>query len=411
MPKYVFKARNLNNEAVDGFRNAGTERELVSTLRNEGLVVFSVKEVKDEASRKEKKRAAGMKGGAVGQADVAIFCRQLATLINAGVSILDGIDDLSEMVPNARFSKLLKTVANDVREGSTMSDALKKHQKVFGKIFIAMISAGEKSGKLGKVLSDLAIYLESSIKLRRKVKAASAYPIFVGGFFILALGALVLFVIPRFKAIFISFGAELPLPTRIIMGISETAIKNIHWIILLLIGTITGTTMSYRTTPGRMFFDNLKLRMPIFGEIMTKVVFARFFQTLSTLLQSGIDIVASLEIAGKVTNNLPVERMIGTIRSRVIEGSTISGEMEKFSLFPRMVVRMTAIGEKSGKLDEMFVKLSEYYNDEIDAAVSIMSSIIEPLLIILLGLVVGIAVVAMYLPMFKMALAVMGKGA
>jgi type IV pilus assembly protein PilC len=410
MPKFAFKARNAAGGLVEGSRITSSEKELVTLLRGEGLIVFSVAETRDRAAKSEKRLRKGMKrGGSITGQDMAVFCRQLATLINAGVSILDGIDDVAEMVNTEKFQKILKAIASDIREGSTFSDALRKHQKIFGKVFIALVTVGEKSGKLGKVLLDLSDYQENAVKLKRKVKAASAYPLFIAGFFFLALAGLVLFLIPRFKAMFTSFGADLPLPTKIVMAFSDACLHNFPVLLLLAIGGIVGVTMFYRTPSGRFAIDRVELNMPIFGELITKVVFARFFQTLSTLIKSGTDIVASLDIAAKTTNNLVVEKMVDQIRSKVVEGSTMSEEMAKNPLFPRMVVRMTAIGEKSGKLDELFDKLSDYYGDEVDAAVAMMSSLIEPVLIVSLGLVVGIFVVVMYLPIFRLAGAVLAK--
>jgi type IV pilus assembly protein PilC len=403
MPKFAFKARNSLNELIEGNHTSDSEKELVSSLRNEGLVVFSVTEIRGQEIEKQKKKTI-RKIGKITAQDIAIFCRQLATLINAGVSILDAVEDISDMVANVRFQKVLKSVAADIREGNMLSVAMKKHQNVFGKIFVALVGAGEKSGKLGSVLQDLALYLENSVKLKRKVTAASVYPLFIGIFFVGVLSGVVLFLIPRFEMMFSSFGAELPLPTRIVMGISKTAVNNFFVVLLMLVGAIIGIPMAYRTPSGRMMIDKFKLNIPIFGEMSTKIIFARFFQTLSTLLRSGIDIVTSLEIASKVINSLPIEQIVDTIKTRIVEGSTLSSEMGKNQVFPKMVVRMTAVGEKSGKLDEMLVKLSDYYTDEVDAAVAVMSSVIEPVLIIFLGVVIGVVVIAMYLPIFRLAL-------
>ncbi len=410
MAKFNFKAKNALNEVVEGARNAVSEKELISALRNEGLAVYSVEEAAAEAGVKARIKQIRSGGhGGVNAQDIAVFCRQMATLINAGVNILDAIDDISEMATSSRLRAVLKTVGSNVREGSTLSDAMKRHDKVFGRVFVSMIEAGEKSGKLGKVLQDLASYTENSVKLQRKMKAASVYPAFIVCFLIATMMVLVLFIIPRFESMFASFGAELPLPTKIVMGFSRAVINNIMLIILAVAGAVTGVVMSYKTPAGRMIIDRFVLSIPIFGPIVKKVVFARFFQTFGTLLRSGVDIVASLEIAARVTNSLPVQRVIETIRTKVIEGSSLSAEMEKHGIFPRMVVRMTAVGEKSGQIDEMCEKMSDYYSDEVDTAVAAMSSIIEPLLIVLLGIVVGVAVVAMYLPIFKLAGAMMGK--
>jgi type IV pilus assembly protein PilC len=408
MPKFSFKAKDGLNKPIEGIRNAASDKDLLMQLRAEGLIVYAVKEVREGLLPKENKRSAARKGGSVKYEDIAVFCRQLATLINAGVSILDAIEDVADMVSSRQFHNILKSIASDVRGGITLSEAMTKHQKVFGRVFISLVATGEKSGQLGKVLYDLAAYLEKSVKLQRKVKSATAYPSFIAGFFFLALAGMILFLVPRFQKLFASFGAELPLPTRIVMAISDAALHNIGWIILLFAGIAVGLTMLLRTRSGRYFVDKNIVTAPVLGPIMTKVVLARFFQTLSTLIRSGTDVVGSLEIAARVADNLYVEELILSIRSKVIEGSTMSAEMDTFELFPRMVGRMTAVGEKSGQLDEMFSKLSDYYSDEVDAIVASMSAIIEPFLIVSLGALVGFFVVVMYLPIFHLAGAVMG---
>jgi type IV pilus assembly protein PilC len=409
MPRYFFKARNAAGGLVEGTRNTGSEKELVALLRNEGLIVFSASVAKEKVSRAVARGKNLKKGRAIRYQDIAIFCRQMATLINAGVSILDAIEDVADMVSSQRFQKIILSIATDIREGSSFSDAMRKHHKIFGKVFVALVATGEKSGQLAKVMTDLATYQENVIKLRRKVKAASAYPIFVGSFFGIVLIGLVLFIIPKFKAMFASFGAQLPLPTRIIMGISDFAMHNMLILFLLVAGAVAGFIMTNRTTPGKLLFDKFKLTMPLIGEIITKIAYARFFQTLSTLIISGNDIITSLDIAAQTTDNLYMEGIITSIRTKVTEGSTLSAEFAASAFFPKMVVRMTAIGEKSGKIDEMFWKLSNYYNDEVDAIVAVMSSIIEPVLIVALGLIVGIVVITMYLPIFNMAAAIISK--
>lgn len=403
MPKFYFKARNDKNELIEGARTAGSEKEVISALSGEGLVVFSVIESSEKFARSEKKPK-GVSGGSIKSDDVAIFCRQFSTLINAGVTIIDAVEDVADMSVNAKLRTILKNVAADIRGGNTLSDAMRKYQSTFGNVFVALLAAGERSGKLGNILKDLAKYLENSVKLRRKVQSASTYPLFVAGFFLLALLGIVFFLIPRFKTMFASFGAQLPLPTLIVLNVSTAAVRNFPLIFVASAVLVTAVIMFYKTEAGRMFFDTLILKLPIFGKIMMRVVFARFFQTLSTLIRSGNDVVSSLEIASRVADNVYIESKIIAVKNKVIEGSTISDEMEKTKVFPRMVSRMTAVGEKSGQLDEMFEKLYEYYSEEVDAAVNSMSSIIEPILIIGIGGIVGLVVIAMYLPIFKLGM-------
>ncbi len=408
MPKYVYKARNIQKKLIEGIEYAGSSQELVANLRKKGLTVIFVKEVLEEAVKEKKKRKAVKKRGRIKAQDIAILCRQLSTMINAGVSVLDAMVDISEMVTTEKFQIILRKIVNDIKSGNSLSSAMKKHPKIFTNVFVSMIKAGEESGKLGKVLYDLSGYLESVEKLKKQVKAASAYPIFVTGFFILTIAGLVLFLVPRFKNMFSAFGAELPFLTKMVMGVSDTAIKNFHWIVLISAGITAAAVMIYRTKKGRYQADKLKLKLPIFGKIMTKVIIAQLFQTLATLIRGGVDVIASLEIASKVVNNLQIEQIISDMRIKIMEGSTLSVEMDKYPFFPRMTVRMTSVGEKTGKMEDLFNRLSEFYNDEVDATVAALSSIIEPVLIVLLGGAVGFFVIAMYLPVFKMATAMMG---
>lgn len=410
MPKFYFKARNAKNELIEGARTASSEQEVLSSLADSGLVVFSIEESGEMFSKTENPARGGGSGGKIKTQDIAIFSRQFATLINAGVTIIDAIEDVSEMSTNAKLRVMLKNIASDIRAGSTLSEAMRKYQKAFGTVFVVLMAAGEKSGKLAKILKDLASYLENSVKLGRKVKSASSYPLFVVIFFTLALAGIVFGLIPRFKAMFASFGAQLPLPTLIVMNISNICVAYAPFIVVGGVLLYFGFRAFYNTPAGRSMVDSLVLKLPVAGEIIKKVILARFFQTLSTLIKSGTDVVSSLEIASKVTDNAEFESKIMMVKNHVVEGSTISDEMEKINMFPKMVCRMTAVGEKSGQLEEMFEKLSDYYSDEVDATVASLSSLIEPVLIIFIGAVVGVVVVALYLPIFKMGMAMGGGG-
>jgi type IV pilus assembly protein PilC len=405
MPKYYFKARNNKNELIEGARTASSEQEALKSLGESGLVVFSIEDSGEKFSKAEKSSGGFSFGGSVSYKDISIFCRQFSTLINAGVTIIEAIEDCAEMSVNVKLSGMLRGMSAEIRAGSTLSDSLKKYENIFGRVFIVLIAVGERSGKLGKILKDLAEFMEDSVKLKRKVQAASAYPLFVIGFFGVALVAIVFFLIPKFKAMFASFGAQLPLPTLIVMNISEIAIKNFPFVFVGAVVAITAAVMFYKTLAGRTFFDTLLLKLPVAGPIFKKIVFARFFQTLATLIRSGNDVVNSLEIAAGAADNLYISDKILKVKNSVIEGATISEEMERQKVFPKMVCRMTAVGEKAGQLDEMFEKLSEYYSDEVDAVVDSLSSIIEPVLIIGIGLIIGVVVVALYLPIFKIGMA------
>jgi len=416
MPTFRYQVIDAKGKESRGSKDMASKKDLIAYLRGEGFIPVSIEEgggINTSAISKAfaKSSAKKAKGGKVKMIDIALFCRQLATLVNAGVNILEAVDDIADMANNARLRDILKQVAEDLRGGIPLSDSLRKH-KVFSKTLTSMVEVGEKSGKLAKVLADLATYLENNVKLMRKVKAASTYPMVIGCFFIIVLLALVLGIIPKFEEMFKSFGAALPLPTQIVMGVSRFMIRNILYIIFGAVAFATSFILFKRSPGGHYIYDKYLFKIPVFGQIYIKIVLARFFQTLSTLVKSGVDIITSLEISTNVADNLYIESILRGVRERVLEGNPLGNEMAKLEIFPRMVTRMTAVGEKSGQLDAMFDKITDYFTDEVDAAVASMSSIVEPILIVGLGFIVGIAVTAMYLPIFQLAAAMMsGQGA
>ncbi|MDR1941819.1 MAG: type II secretion system F family protein [Endomicrobium sp.] len=415
MPKFSYHAVDPQGKEVKGVKDLANKKEVIAALRAEGYMPLNVEEagaISRAASSLTKSSAANNKGksGKVKMDDIALFCRQLSTLVNAGVSLLEATEDVSAMTSSPRLGYILSEVADDLRSGITLSESMKKH-KEFSKTLTSMVEVGEKSGQLSKVLGDLADYLEANVKLLRKIKSASTYPMVIGCFFIVVLLALVLGIIPKFEDMFKSFGADLPLPTKIVMNISNFMIDNIVIIALCVISFFVGFRMFKKNKAGRMIYDRTLFKIPIFGATYLKIVLARFFQTLSTLVKSGVDIVSSLEISINVIDNVYIEGIMKEVRGKVLAGNPLGDEMAKLSIFPRMVTRMTAVGEKSGQLDSMFDKITDYFNDEVDAVVASMSSIIEPVLIVGLGFIVGIAVTAMYLPIFSLATAMMAGSA
>ncbi|MFW6134400.1 MAG: type II secretion system F family protein [Elusimicrobiota bacterium] len=415
MIKYLYKARDQQGKLVEGIKEAPSQREVINALHTKGLVPVSIKEVKEKVAekrkskvkKKKKKRKIAIRSR-IKNSDVTVFCRQMSTMVNSGVSIVEAVEELTIASSSRKLQKILEKVVHDLRSGNSFSEALAKYPRVFSRLFVSMVSSGEESGNLAQVLGDLADYLENKQKLKRQVRSASMYPVFVACFFLLVVAGLVFWLIPRFKELYSSLGAELPLMTKVVVGISDFAIKNLPFFVLFGISVIIAFTMIYKTKPGRFVIDKYKLKIPIFGKIISKVTLARFFQTLATLLKSGVDIISSLDIASKVTNNVPVEKIIKNMRMKIMDGSSLASEMENHQFFPRMSVRMTSVGEKSGKVDEMLVKVAQYYTEEVDATMAGFASIIEPVMIIILGGFVGVFVIAMYLPIFRMAMAVSG---
>lgn len=411
MPLFRYQVIDGNGKQSSGSKEMSSKKELISYLMSEGYRPIRIEEaggintssISKAFAKSSAKKAAS---GKVKLEDIAVFCRQLSTLVNAGVNILEATEDISEMTTSARLGFVLKQVSDDLRSGTPLSDCLRKH-KEFSKTLTSMVEVGEKSGKLAKVLSDLADYLENNVKLIRKVKAASTYPMIIGIFFGLVLIGLVVFLIPMFEEMFLSFGGDLPLPTKILMNISRFFISNMLFIILGAVALFFGFKMFKKTPRGKMFVHKIMFSLPVFGKIYLKIVLARFFQTLSTLVKSGVDIISSLEISINVADNVYIEDILTQVKEKVLAGNPLGIEMSKLALFPRIVTRMTTVGEKSGQLDAMFDKITDYYTDEVDATVASLSSIVEPILIVGMGFIVGVAVVAMYLPIFNLAAAMM----
>jgi len=414
MAQFIYKAMDSTGKVINGTAESSSKMDLVSALRSKNLVLLSIKEYHSKGlyARLNDKVIAltTSKTGKVTIDELAIFCRQMATLVNAGVNVFNAILDMSTMSQNKYFSRVLTAISEDLRGGKTLSDSMAKYPKIFSNTFVSMIMVGEKSGKLPKVLSDLANFIEKSAKLRKKIKAAASYPIFIGGFFVVIMLALVLVIIPKFEAMFLSFGAELPVPTQILMNISRFILGNLHFLILFLILLIIAFKICMKVPAFKLAFDKFLFKIPVFGNIYLKMLFASFFQTLSTLIASGVDIISSLQIAAKTVNNSYIRFVLKLIEDKVVSGEQFSEEMDKHFIFPKMVVRMTAVGEKSGQLSTMFYKITDYYSDEVDSIVASLSAIMEPILIVGLGFIVGTAVIALYLPIFNMASAMLGSG-
>ena len=338
--------------------------------------------------------------------DLAGFCRQLAILVDAGIPLVRCLDILTDQVANDNLKAIIAELKSDLEAGDSFSAALAKHPKVFSIVFTSLIKAGEEGGSLQKILAQLASYQEAQYRLRKKIKSAMTYPVFIACFFLVALMGIVFFLIPTFENIFSGLGAELPPLTLALMAISHFATANI----LYEFGGVAVVVISYlkwsHTNKGRYLLDRMKLRLPIFGEIIKKVSVARFSQTLGTLVQSGVSVIDALEIAGNSSGNLVISGVVRGVQRGVIAGSTIAEQMGKSSIFPKMMVGMISAGEESGALAQMLGRVANVYDEEVDSAVSGLTSIIEPILMLGMGVVVLIVVLAIYLPVFKLATAI-----
>ncbi len=382
----------------EGTLEAESEASLVKSLRDRGLIVISVREQRRRLPVIKKARRK------VKLDDTVIFSRQLATMVDAGLPLVQSLNILGEQIENQTFKQIIKDVERDVETGSTLSDSLAKHPKVFSKLFVNMVQAGEASGTLDEILDRLATYLEDAIALRRKVRTALVYPAIITGVAVLLIFFMMIVVIPKFEEIFSGFEVTMPKATQVLINLSK-AITSKKFYIPVLTFLLVGLFLFrhyLRTEGGRRRFDSLLLHLPIFGSILRKVAISKFSRTLSTLLKSGVAILGSLEIVGKTSGNKVIEEAVDGVRSSIREGESIASPLAKSGVFPPMVVRMIGVGEQTGALEQMISKISDFYDDQVNTAVSGLTSMIEPIVIVLLGTIVGGIVIAMILPIFKL---------
>ena len=343
----------------------------------------------------------------VTQENIILFCRQFSTMIDAGLPIVQCLDILQAQEENNTFKKVLKTIKTDVEGGLTLADALKKHNH-FDSLFVNMIAAGEAGGILDKILQRLSAYLEKNAKLKRQIKGAMMYPVITIVIAIVVVIVILVFVIPVFEQMFADFGKELPLPTQIVVSASRIVKSKIHFIIGAIVLMVFAYRQFYKTEKGRLVMDGVFLKLPIMGVVIRKSAVARFTQTMGTMLSSGVSILDALDIVAKTAGNKVIENAVYYTRSGIAEGRTVADPLSETGVFPSMVCSMIAVGESTGALDAMMEKIAAFYEEEVDAAVEAMTSAIEPLMMIFLGGLIGGLVVAMYLPVFKMAGAISG---
>lgn len=397
MPHFKYVAKDQEGKTLTGSLEAGDRAMAVEILRKKDLIIVSVNE--GVAAKKLSSLSFGKKK--VSLDDLVVFSRQLATMVDAGIPLVGALDILGEQMSNKVFNDIIIKMRNDVETGSSLSEALSKHKTVFSALFVNMVKAGESSGMLDEILDRLAEYLEKTNALQKKVKSALVYPAVVT---LMAFGItllLLLKVIPVFKTIFEGFGAKLPTPTLVLINISDFMQK--YFLLMAAIIVILSILFSrfLKSEKGRIKIDGILLKLPIFGILFTKVAVSKFTRTFSTLIKSGVPILAALEIVGKTSGNKVVEIAIDNVRNNVREGENIAEPLAKAKIFPPMVIRMVSVGEQSGELEKMLSKIADFYDEQVDAAVSGLTSLIEPLIIAFLGIVIGSIVICMFLPIFK----------
>ena len=395
MPTFTYTARTANGELKSSTLEATNKDEVIAQLKKQRMTVVKV----DEQAKAKVK-------GSVTMRDIVIFTRQFSTMINAGLPLVQALDILSKQTESKALAEVTRTVVFDVESGNTVADALAKHPKAFSDLYVNMVAAGEAGGILDTILMRLATFMEKNDALVRKVKGAMIYPGVIMSVAAIAISVLLIFVIPIFQTMFGSVGLKLPLPTQIVIGMSQF-LKNFWWALILggYFGKISFTKY-YKTDRGKLRIDGWLLKAPILGDVLRKSAVSRFTRTLGTLISSGVSILDGLEITAKTAGNRVIQDAILASRASIAGGDTISAPLAKSNVFPPMVISMIAVGEQTGGLDEMLSKIADFYDDEVDAAVSGLLSAMEPLMIVFLGTVVGGMVVAMYLPIFDMINAV-----
>ena len=400
MPAFSYKAKTSAGLVLQGVIDAEEQKGAVEKLRNQKLVVLEIAEKTENVLDKIKAMIAKNKKGKVTSKDLVLFSRQLSTLVSAGVPIVQSLGILETQAENPAFKDVLGAVKADIESGLSISDALKKHPDAFPDLYTAMVKAGELGGILDTILERLTVYMESSEALKAKVKSAMMYPAIVLSICAVVTVFLMVFVIPTFKNIFASFGAELPLPTQMLINISD-AMKHFWYLIVAFpIAAWKGFEAFYKTAKGQKLVDGYTLQAPIFGIILKKVAVARFTRTLGTLIKSGVPIMQALETVAQTAGNVVIAEAVLLTRESIREGGHLSDPLKKSGIFPNMVTSMISVGEETGALDIMLSKIADFYDQEVDTAVKGLTSLIEPIVIVVMGVIIGTIVVAMFMPMF-----------
>ncbi len=395
---WLWEAKSKQGEVKKGEMEGNDANSVEARLKSIGLIPTKV--------RKKSFLDAGivMPGlGGVGGRDILIFTRQFATMIDAGLPLVQCLDILGSQTDNLAFRKVIFAIKSRVEGGSTFSDALKEHPKVFDELFVQLCAAGEVGGILDTILNRLAIYREKAEKLKRKVKGAMVYPSIVIVVAVAVTAVLLLKVTPVFAKMFADFGSALPAPTQFVVDLSDWLQAYILYLVAGIVAFVVAAVAVYRNPKGREIVDNVSLKLPIIGDVIRKVAVARFTRTLGTMISSGVPILDALDVTAKTAGNRTVEKAIGYVRTKISEGKNIAGPLAETKVFPSMVVQMIGVGEATGAMDQMLNKIADFYDDEVDTAVGGLTAMIEPVLMVFLGGVVGGFLIAMYLPIFSIA--------
>jgi len=397
---YNYSAKDKNGQTVVGSMEANSDTEIAEALHKQGLIVLAIEPTKEKATQKNQGK---YNSSRIKLDDLVIFTRQLATMIDSGIPLVHCLNILSEQVENKDLKEVVMLVSRDIEAGISFCDALAKHPKVFSELYINMTRAGESSGMLDEILDRLASYLEKSAALIRKVQSSLVYPAVVVSMAILITSVLLLKVVPTFKGIFDVLGGQLPIPTQILIAVSDLFRNYFLYTVSALVILIVMLKKYINTDKGRYQFDNFKLKIPVLGELFRKIAVAKFSRTFSTLVKSGVAVLSALDIVGKTSGNKVVEGAVVSCSKAVRDGESIAKPLLQSKVFPPMVCRMISVGEQTGQLEKMLGKIADFYDEQVDAATSALTSLIEPLVIAFLGIVVGGIVISLFLPIFKIS--------
>jgi type IV pilus assembly protein PilC len=396
MATFAYSGRTRAGQTISGEQVADTVEGAVAVLRRNQVLVTRIDPVKEKAATK------GFKAKSVPAKNLAVFTRQFSVMIDAGLPLVQCLEILGTQEEDKNFSQTILATRADVEAGASLADAMKKHPKAFDPLFTNMIAAGEAGGILDTILKRLATYIEKNVKLKSQVKSAMVYPIAVIVIAAVVVGVILWKVIPTFANLFAGLGAELPLPTRVVIAASNGTVRFMPFIIVGIVAGAFAFRSYYASESGRKVIDGITLKLPILGSLMRKIAVARFCRTLSTLLASGVSILEALDITARTSGNAVVEEAILTTRKSIERGETIAQPLKETAVFPPMVVQMIGVGEATGALDTMLSKIADFYEEEVDVAVAGLLTLLEPLMIALLGGIVGGIVIAMYMPIFSL---------
>ncbi|MFQ3676141.1 MAG: type II secretion system F family protein [Endomicrobiia bacterium] len=408
MPKYIYKARTSSGKIVSDKAEANTQREIIDRLKSLKYVVIEIKEFKENPLKNLIGKLNPFKNK-IKSMDLTLFSRQLATLVTSGVPLVQGLVILEEQFESENFRNVLKSIRTDIESGISISEAMRKHPNAFSELYIAMVHAGEVGGILDQVLERLSVYLESSEALKSKVKGAMTYPMMILFVAVLAVTILLTFVVPQFSKMFLEMGQKLPTPTVMLIEISNFLKKWIFVIVIIVIIIASILRKMYKTKPKFTFkVDSLMLKVPVFSNVIRKTAVAKFTRTLGTLIKSGVPILQAMETVAKTSGNKVIEKAITEAKESIKEGERIAEPLKRSGVFPPMVIQMISIGEETGALDTMLTKVADFYDQEVESAITGLTNMIEPLIIVFMAAVVGSIVVAMFLPMFSLTSAISG---